>query len=180
MGGAGGADRVDRVLALWKRARPDLDVSAKAVVGRVFRLQSVFFEAENALFESFGMTFGGYTVLSTLRLVSYPAPMAPRQMSKYVLFSSGGMTNILNRLQHDGLIERLPDPGDGRGVLVKLTPRGKEVIDRVLAAQARIERRLVASLSDNESEMLATLLHKLLIALDPLPEAPELADHEID
>lgn len=41
--------------------------------------------------------------------------------------SSGGACNFLDRLESCGLVERIPDPEDGRRILLKPTPRGESV-----------------------------------------------------
>ena len=60
----------------------------------------------------------------------WPAPRrTPSELAETLLLTTGSMTVRLNRLQRAGLIERLPNPRDGRGVLVRLTPVGKELAD---------------------------------------------------
>ncbi len=48
------------------------------------------------------------------------------------MLSSGGITKRLDRLGEAGLVERRPDPNDRRGALVRLTRKGRVVIDRAL------------------------------------------------
>ena len=63
------------------------------------------------------------------------------------MLSSGGMTKRLDRLADAGLVERTPDPNDRRGTLVRLTGRGKAMIDTLLPIHLTNEQRLLASLS---------------------------------
>lgn len=54
-------------------------------------------------------------------------------MLTQTLVTSGTMTNRIDRLTKKGLVERLPDPSDRRGVLVRLTDDGKDRADQALA-----------------------------------------------
>jgi DNA-binding MarR family transcriptional regulator len=81
------------------------------------------------------------------------------------------MTNRLDRLEAAGLIVRLPDPDDRRGVLVELTPEGLELVDSAIDAHRGLSRRLLGSLESRERDDLDALLKKLLQPLDS-GEAP--------
>jgi DNA-binding MarR family transcriptional regulator len=72
------------------------------------------------------------------------------------------MTNRVDRLEIRGLVQRLPDPADRRGVHVRLTPRGKERVDAALADLLARERDLLATLSTRERETLSSLLRRLV------------------
>ena len=72
------------------------------------------------------------------------------------------MTNRLDRLERAGLVTRLLDPQDRRGVLVELTPQGFELVERALQAHVAYEAQLVRPLSTEEQALLVGLLRKLL------------------
>ena len=72
------------------------------------------------------------------------------------------MTNRIDRLEARGLVQRLPDPADRRGVHVRLTPRGKERVDSALADLLARERDLLATLSTKERDALSALLRRLV------------------
>jgi hypothetical protein len=79
------------------------------------------------------------------------------------------LTVRLNRLQRAGLIERLPNPRDGRGVLVRLTPLGKELAEDALATLLNTQAASLGTLRPPEQADLANLLRTLLIALGDTP-----------
>jgi DNA-binding MarR family transcriptional regulator len=83
------------------------------------------------------------------------------------MFSSGGVTKRLDRLVAAGLVERRPDGADRRGILVRLTPEGKAVIDRAIESHLANEERLLGSLDFSERGALDDLLRKLLAGLEP-------------
>lgn len=59
---------------------------------------------------------------------------SPRHLARFVVQTTGGLTATLGRLETAGLVERRPDPTDGRGKIVSITPAGHELHDRALAA----------------------------------------------
>jgi DNA-binding MarR family transcriptional regulator len=76
------------------------------------------------------------------------------------------MTHLVDRLEREGLVERVPDPDDRRGVLVSLTRRGRAVVERVGPSHLETQRRMLAALTKQEQAELARLLRKLLIELE--------------
>jgi DNA-binding MarR family transcriptional regulator len=76
------------------------------------------------------------------------------------------MTNRVDRLERRGLVQRMPDPADRRGVHVRLTPRGKERVDAALADLLDRERELLDGLSRTEQETLSALLRRLVLPFE--------------
>jgi DNA-binding MarR family transcriptional regulator len=85
------------------------------------------------------------------------------------MLSSAGITSRIDRLERRGLVRRLPDPDDRRGVIVELTDEGLAVVDAAVAANSLHDQQLLARLEPNELELLEALLRKLLAGLE-LPE----------
>jgi len=71
------------------------------------------------------------------------------------------MTNRIDRLESRGFVKREKSPTDGRQVLVKLTKKGADKVDRALIDHMANERSIVSSLSANEQAQLIKLLKKL-------------------
>lgn len=71
---------------------------------------------------------------------------------------------MLIRVSDAGLIERIDNPEDKRSKLVKLTEKGKILIDKVIPELHRQERKKMAVLSAGEQQQLSLLLEKLLSA----------------
>lgn len=75
------------------------------------------------------------------------------------------ITLLVNRLQERGWVQRIPDPTDGRAVLVSLTPEGEGVFERLRAEYRALLHEEMASLEDSEVETLAaavSILDKLI------------------
>jgi DNA-binding MarR family transcriptional regulator len=76
------------------------------------------------------------------------------------------MTNRVDRMESRGLVERLPDPADRRGVLVRLTEAGRTSVDAALDQLLARERVLLDGLSPADSVQLAALLRVLTTPFD--------------
>ena len=157
------ADIVGRGMAQWRAERPDIDCSGKAVVGRILRLQDVILRSVNAALERHGLRYPSYAVLATLRASGEPFRMSPTRLRDTLLLTSGGISNLLARLERRGWIVRRADPGDGRAVIVELTEEGRRLADEAMPDHAEMERALVGMLSAPEQQALAAMLSRMLV-----------------
>ncbi len=159
-------DAVDRILDQWRCERPDVDVSAMGVVGRISRLSRLFERSIKNTLAGLELEPTGFDVLATLRRSGSPYSLSPTAIVSLLMLSSGAMTNRLDRVESEGLIERQPDPHDRRGLLIRLTPAGKKLIDRALGHHAANELELLSGLTAEERQTLERLLRKLLVGLE--------------
>jgi DNA-binding MarR family transcriptional regulator len=157
-------DEVDRLIAAWKRERPDLDLSPLAVLSRITRIAR---HLDIARRDAFGdLENWGFDVLAALRRAGEPHQLSPGQLMQETLVTSGTMTNRLDRLEELELITREPDPSDGRGSLVTLTRAGMRAVDSAMEDLLENERELLQNLSAKDREVLADLLSKLVTEFD--------------
>jgi DNA-binding MarR family transcriptional regulator len=159
-------DEVDRLVAAWRRERPDLDVSPLEVLSRVTRLARHLDRARRTAFAQHGLETWEFDVLSALRREGEPYELSPGQLLTQTLVTSGTMTNRIDRLAAKGLVLRRPDPHDRRGVLVRLTDAGLAEADAALADLLERERGLLAVLPERERDVLAGLLRELVAPFD--------------
>jgi DNA-binding MarR family transcriptional regulator len=159
-------DSVDRLVAQWRRERPDADVSPLEVLSRVGRLARHLDLARRAAFSAHGLEQWSFDVLAALRRSGHPYELAPRELIELNLVTSGAMTNRVDRLEDQGLVSRRPDEDDRRSVLVRLTPSGTDRVDACLSELLLHERQILAALSAPEQEALAGLLRRLLAPFD--------------
>ena len=163
-------DEVDRLVAAWRRERPDLDVEPLEVLSRISRLARHLDRARRIAFAEHSLEPWEFDVLTALRRAGDPYQLSPGQLLTQTLVTSGTMTNRIDRLAGKGLVQRLPDPGDRRGVLVRLTVAGQDLADQALAGLLAHERALLAELSAAQRGELAGLLRQLVAPFDNLPE----------
>ena len=157
-------DEVDRLIAAWKRERPDLDLSPLAVLSRITRIARHLDIARRDAFAD--LENWGFDVLAALRRAGEPHQLSPGQLMQETMVTSGTMTNRLDRLEELQLITRQQDPEDGRGSLVTLTKSGMRAVDSALEDLLENERELLGTLSASDRETLAELLSKLVTEFD--------------
>ena len=151
-------DHVGRVMAQWQVARPDLDVSPQGIIGRLHRLAARLTEELVAVYAQFGLGEGEFDVLATLRRAGAPYELAPGDLAAWTMVSSGAVTKRVDRCAEQGLVTRRVSERDGRGRVIALTEKGRELIDRAFEAHMANEHRLVSGLPETERARLAHLL----------------------
>lgn len=155
-------DEVDALVEAWGRERGDLDLAPVEVFSRISRLARHLDLARKAAFRRHDIESWEFDVLAALRRTGAPYELSPGRLLRETLVTSGTMTNRVDRLVARGMVERNPDPDDRRGVLVRLTPRGKEAVDGAFEALLVAERELLSGLSRADQKQLAVLLRPLL------------------
>jgi DNA-binding MarR family transcriptional regulator len=165
-------DSIDRICNEWCRELPDLDASPVTVIGRITRLAGLVRRRVDEALTPYAIGWDLLDVLGALRRAGAPFRRTPTALYRACLLSSGAMTNRLDRLERAGLVTRMPDPQDRRGILVGLTEQGRTVVEQAIAAGWATQQHLMAALTPTERETIAALLRKLLLAL----EGPALAE----
>lgn len=158
-------DRVDEVVDEWRAQLPDTVGPAMELGKRIHRLAGRLQEVVRAETAAVGLTPAEFDVLSALRRVGAPYALKPSDLASGLLLTSGGISNVLRRLQQDGVIEREADAADARVAWVKLTPRGVTVAERVVRAVTRAQARLFAPVPEDLQRAAIGDLRQLLIEL---------------
>jgi MarR family transcriptional regulator, 2-MHQ and catechol-resistance regulon repressor len=109
-----------------------------------------------------GMTISQFGVLEALM---HKGPLTHCEIAQKILKSRGNLTMVIDHLERDGLVERLPVAGDRRAVRVALTPTGEHSIASIFPAHAEAIRKVLGVLSADELEELGRLSRKLGLAL---------------
>ncbi|VXB39751.1 HTH-type transcriptional regulator PecS [Microbacterium sp. 8M] len=151
-------DQVARIQAAWRRERPDLDVTPIGTIGRLHRLALALTEELVAVYRSHGLSEGDFDVLAALRRTGEPFEASPSDLAASTMVTSGGMSKRLDRLEGAGLVRRRVGSGDGRGRVVALTRRGRELIDAAFADHVANEQRLLAMVPARERAALEATL----------------------
>ena len=159
-------DLVDHAIDGWEMTTPEVDTSPLQVTGRLSRIGAHLANRQEAVFDQFGLNRGEVGALSTLRLAGPAHRLSPGRMGKGLMLSSAGITSRIDRLERRGLVRRLPDPDDRRGVIVELTDQGVEVVAAAVAAVARSDAELLQQLDADEVATFERLLRKLLTSFE--------------
>ena len=159
-------DHVGRIQQQWERERPDLDVSPQGVYGRLHRLADRLREELMVGFRQFGLGEGEFDVLAALRRAGEPYELAPGELARHTMVTTGAATKRIDRLEAAGLVSRHVSEVDGRGRVVALTEAGLRVIDDAFTAHIANEHRLLEPLSEKDRADLERLLTTWLAAYE--------------
>jgi DNA-binding MarR family transcriptional regulator len=160
--GESATDRLDAQLDVWTREIPDLDRATEGIVQRIHKISRAFGQTMDSNLTEYGLSGRAYRVLGRLRYEGKPYRVSAGELADHLGLSSGAMTNRLDRLEQAGLVRRVPDPQDRRGVLVEPTKAGHAAWDSAVAAQAEYEKVIASALSEKEKEQLHSLLRRLM------------------
>jgi DNA-binding MarR family transcriptional regulator len=160
-------DRIDELVAQWHAERPDLDVEVMAVVARLLAVGALIGRRLDAFAAEHGLDRGQGDVLFTLRRAGKPYRLSPSGLAQSLLVTSGTMTNRLDRLEQRGLITRVPNPSDRRGLDVQLTDQGFRLVEELVGEHVENERRMLEPLGARDREQLVRITRKLLAHLLP-------------
>jgi DNA-binding MarR family transcriptional regulator len=153
---------IDDLSTAWEREHPELDTSSFPPMVRLARLGVLIEGFQQGVLSPFDLSSGDYGVLAALRRAGEPYQLSPSKLYSRLQRSSGGMTKILKRLEEQGLVERAPDPQDGRGSVVSLSERGLDVQERVFHAFLSATQDLLDPLSETELKDTDERLRNLL------------------
>ena len=159
------ADEVDAIVAAWRVERPDLDVEPLHILSRIGRLAQLLDERRAQAFAEHGLASHEFDVLAALRRSGPPYERTPGQLIEATHVTSGTMTNRLDRLAERNLIVRKAHPGDGRQLLVRLTPLGRRRVDAAMEELLTSERELLGGLNEAQRRSLAAGLRRMLHTL---------------
>lgn len=162
-------DAVDRIIAQWHREMPDLELESMALFGRVHRVSRKLGARLDRLRSQQGLGPSEFDVLAAIRRSGPPFTLSPKEISGTLMLSSGGLTGRLDKLEAAGYIERLPDPADRRGLKVRMTARGGEVIEEAVRTGLELQEQALESFTAEERRQLGELLRKLHRALEDEP-----------
>ncbi len=157
-------DHVDRFLATVDL--PGVDMTVEGIVDRIMGISRRIKRSMDVTLSGFDLTWGEWTVLGSLR--HEPSHRAsPGELAKKHELSSGAMTNRLDRLEEAGLVVRIPNVDDRRGILVEITDEGMRVWHESVGVQAEKEALITAAALDADGrEELNNLLRRLMLSFE--------------
>lgn len=136
---------------------------AYGVVSNIWRVaQELKLRMERTVLREFDLTWAGF---ATLFIVWIWGPIETRDIARSQGVTRPTVTSTVSLLEKNGLCTRQTSTEDRRLVLVELTPKGKALIERVFPLFNQGEATIVSGLSEEEQEILATLLRKVVNSL---------------
>lgn len=105
----------------------------------------------------------GYQVLSIAARGACPNQAA---IAERIGVDRTVMTYLLDDLEAKKLVVRTPDPSDRRSRRVTLTPKGTAILEKLTERMGQVERRILADLTDAESEQFRSMLGRAALLVD--------------
>ena len=133
-----------------------------ATATSVMRAQQLVLRAVDGALRPFGLTFARYEALVLLSFTAR-GELPLGRMGQRLMIHPTSVTNIVDRLTQDGLIERVPHPTDRRATLARLTPGGRTLVKKATDSVNAI-RFGVGVLADDEMEQLVRLVRALRLS----------------
>ena len=156
-------DHVDR----WTAELPDLiDPRVEGAISRISVLFKYLQRHRDRALADQGLAWWEFQTLKDLRHRGAPYRATPTELADSLGLSPAATTKRLDAMERAGYLRRDHDTGDRRRVFVTLTDAGRQAWEDNIAAQDRIERRLLAALDPAEQDQLIALLRKLVRVTD--------------
>lgn len=157
---------IDRELADLKREFPEIDGTVRGIVYSLFFLTNHFARTGGRILEDFDLSWGEYLVISTVRRRGASASMSPSSISESLGMSTGGVSNLLRRMEKRGLVKRVPSSRDGRAVRVHITPKGRKLAEAALNSISANQQEQLEILPAQERARLYATLRGLVAQLE--------------
>lgn len=139
--------------------------------GVVYGVASVYLSIEKRISDylrQFDMTPAKFNALMVLKHKGKNNGLSQVDIGKHLIVSASNMTRLLDRLYKDKLIERFAQEGDRRVNLIKITPKGSDILDKAWPGYHKKITEIASQLSTGDLGRLSGLLIDWFRRLDKL------------
>jgi DNA-binding MarR family transcriptional regulator len=161
-------DPIERAAQIWESRFGD--ARAMAAVTAIMRVQQILLAALDGLLRPYGLTFARYEALVLLSF-SRSGALPMRLIGERLMVHPTSATNIVDRLEQQGLVTRRPNPADGRGTLAEITPAGRDLVARATADLMAAEFGM-AGYAAADLEGIAAMLRALRVSAGDFAAEP--------
>ncbi|MBU2501708.1 MarR family transcriptional regulator [bacterium] len=162
-------DSIDRFFAEWEQQGLDLPARSAPAVYRMIRVAKILGRRLDATCARHDLTRSQYEALAALRRV-HPLPLSAQDIMDASFLTSGSVTAMINQMVRTGLVRKDLDPGDKRRLRIRLTSRGKSVIEAAVRERAADNVRLTELLAPARRETLNRVMREFLAAIESLDD----------
>jgi DNA-binding MarR family transcriptional regulator len=153
-------DPIARAAEIWERRfGPSAEMAA---VTSIMRAQQILIAELDAVLKPYQLTFARYEALVLLSF-SQTGALPLRMIGERLMVHPTSVTNIIARLERQGMVTRRPNPRDGRGRLAEITAQGRSVVERA-TADLTAERFGMAGYQTEQLREMFALLRDLRVA----------------
>ncbi len=159
-----GFDVIEEAHRQWSARWPEA-ADAMAMATSVMRAQQMILSSVDGALKPFGLTFARYEALVLLSF-SRAGELPLGKMGQRLMIHPTSVTNVIDRLAEDRLVERVPHPADRRATLARITPAGRALAEQASEAVNRVSFGLQALTPEEMHDVVGTVRHLRLAALD--------------
>ncbi|MGK5558360.1 MarR family winged helix-turn-helix transcriptional regulator [Actinomadura kijaniata] len=160
-------DEVDGLVPGWERdGMSAFQIAVAELSKRVARVNQAFEQPLRADLAELGLTYAEFDVLVALRRAGEPYRLKPSELSRSLMLTSGGTSNVLQRLARAGYVERAANDADARSRWVQLTPEGLRITERALAVAGQVHEQVMASVPEDAVRRAADAIREITAVLD--------------
>jgi len=139
---------------------PELDVASIETCLAFLHTTADVYQALDVHFARYGLSRGKFTLLMQLYLADEKG-LTPSECAERADVTKATITGLLDGLERDGLVRRLPDVTDRRMLRLQLTDKGRDLLSQMLPDHFCRTTDLMANLTDSEKKTLIKLLNKV-------------------
>ena len=99
-----------------------------AAITSIMRAQQILLGQVDAVVKPYGLTFARYEALVLLTF-SQAGELPMSKIGERLMVHPTSVTNTVDRLVAAGLVDKRPNPNDGRGTLASITDKGREIVE---------------------------------------------------
>jgi len=104
----------------------------------------------------------GVKFWAVAQLIDNQSPLALSELARCMKSGKSNITQLVDRLEADGLARRVPHPDDRRSVLVEVTKEGRERFEEGIAIHRAVARQIMESFTPEEREQLAKYMNRVM------------------
>ena len=160
------SDIVDQLLLQWAAEHPNKDVSALGVVVRIQMLGKLLQRRTTAALARHKLKHWEYDVLSVLRRQGNPFELPATDIARAALLTTGATTTRIDGLENRGLVRRRKSKSDGRSIPVRLTAKGRRLVDQAIDTRLNDASEALQRIAEADRVRLTKELRQLLLEID--------------
>ncbi|MER8001578.1 MarR family transcriptional regulator [Streptomyces sp. NPDC095613] len=160
-------DPIARADELWTRrwgATPSM-----GAITSIMRAHQILLAEVDAVVKPYGLTFARYEALVLLTF-SKEGELPMSKIGERLMVHPTSVTNTVDRLVTSGLVDKRPNPNDGRGILASITDKGREVVEAATEDLMKMDFGLGAYDTDQCAEIFS-MLRPLRVAAQDFEDA---------
>lgn len=152
-------DPIAEAHRIWHEQGWDAAADGLAAVSSIVRVHQMLMRQADRVLAPLDLTFSRYEALAILYF-DPDASMPLARLGKQLQVHQTSVTNLIDKLEGQGLVERTPHPTDRRSTIARLTPRGRAMVRKAIK---RLNAELFEqiALAPDEVKQLVALLSTL-------------------